>query len=47
MERYRIRYFIKGYNWPVQEVIVSRKEAAKIMADDSLLILRIEKLPWK
>ena len=31
----------------MQEVIVSREEAAKIMADDSLLILRIEKLPWK
>lgn len=39
---YLVRYIAKGYNWPVQEVIVSSEQAEKIMADSSLLILRME-----
>ena len=42
--RYLVRYIAKGYNWPVQEVIVSSEQAEKIMADSSLLILRIEEI---
>ena len=42
--RYLIRYIAKGYNWPVQEVIASSEQAEKIMADSSLLILRMEEI---
>jgi len=42
--RYLILYIVKGYNWPVQEVIVSSEQAEKIMADSSLLILRMEEI---
>lgn len=42
--RYLIQYIVKGYNWPAQEVIVSSEQAEKIMADSSLLILRMEEI---
>lgn len=44
MEEYLIRYIVKGYNWPAEEVRVSSEQAEKIMADSSLLILRMEEI---
>lgn len=42
--RYLIQYIVKLGNGPMQEVIVSSEQAEKIMADSSLLILRMEEI---
>jgi len=42
MEDYLVRFMVKGYNWSVQEMVVPKERAIRMLSDGSLLILRME-----
>lgn len=42
MESYLVRFMVRSYNWSVQEMVVPKERAIRMLSDESLLILRME-----
>lgn len=42
MESYLVRFMVRRYNWSVQEMVVPKERAIRMLSDESLLILRME-----